>query len=169
MLFKKKKKEVFLNHGLLAEALMILAVEDCRDFKKIAEQYEDDLFGNQLDIRMDKHIRFEVRRFRLDEYSYSFHVDTYIDDIRVNSYFFTLDGKNYGSNFWQEWKLFSKDIYHPLPDSIIIRINEFSAVHVNKKYQRLNDGKKKKEARKQSIWQKEEDELKEVFKNYEQK
>lgn len=168
-MFFKKKKEVLLRHGLLAEALMSLTVKDWHDFKKIAEQYEDKLFGNQLDIRMDEHIRFEVRRFCLDEYSYSFHVDTYIDDIRVNSYFFTLDSKNYGSNFWQEWKLFSKDIYHPLPDSIITQINEFSATHVNKKHQQLNAKKQKAEARKKSIWQTEEDELKEVFKNYEQK
>lgn len=168
MFFKKKKKEVLLNHGLLAEALMSLAVKDWYDFERKTEQFYDNPWHYNPNIRMDEHIRFELRNFD-KKYSYSFHVDTYINDIRVNSYFFTLDSKNYGSDFWQEWKLSSKDIYHPLPDSIIQRINDYSFSLVDKKHQQLNAEKKKVEARKQSIWQKEEVKLKEVFKNYEQK
>lgn len=81
--------------------------------------------------------------------------------------FFTLDSKYRRSDFWQEWKLFSKHIFHPLPDSIIKEINDFSVACVNKKQQQLNTEKKENESRNKSIWQKEEDKLKEVFKNYE--
>lgn len=168
MFFKKKKKEVLLRHGLLAEALMSLTVKDWYDFERKTKQFIENPWHYNPNIRIDEHIRFELSNFD-KKYSYSFHVDTYINDIRVNSYFFTLDSKNYGSDFWQEWKLSSKDIYHPLPDSIIKRINDYSFSLVDKKHQQLNAEKKKVEARKQSIWQKEEDKLKEVFKNYEQK
>ena len=166
-MFFKKKKEVLLNHGLLAEALMSLTVKDWYDFERKTEQFYDNPWHYNPNIRMDEHIRFELRNFD-KKYSYSFHVDTYIDDIRVNSYFFTLS-KNYGSDFWQEWKLFSKKIHHPLPDSIIKQINDFSVACVNKKQQQLDAEKKEKESRNKTIWQKEEDKLKEIFKNYEQK
>ncbi|MFR1685847.1 MAG: hypothetical protein ACLSVX_01540 [Massilimicrobiota timonensis] len=168
MFFKKKKKEVLLNHGLLAEALMSLAVRDWHDFETKAKQVDKDGQYN-LTIRKDEHIKFELSGFDVGHYSYSFVVYTYVDKIQVNRYFFSLDKKNYGLNFWKEWELCNKSIYHPLPGCIIEQINDYSAFWVDTKHQQLNAEKKKVEARKQSIWQKEEVKLKEVFKNYEQK
>ena len=168
MFFKKKKKEVLLNHGLLAEALMCLTVKNWYDFERKTKQFIENPWHYNPNIRIDEHIRFELSNFDTD-YRYSFHVDTYIDDIKVNSYFFILDSKNYSSDFWQEWKLLNKHIYHPLPDFIIKQINDFSETCVNKKHQQLNADKKKEESRDKTIWQKEENKLQEVFKSYEQK
>lgn len=148
---------------------MSLAVEDWYDFINKAEQFDNNPRCGNINIRKDEHIRFELSGFERDEYSYLFHVYTYIDDIKVNYYFFTLDRKYHDSDFWQEWKLFSKKIHHPLPDSIIKQINDFSVACVNKKQQQLDAEKKEKESRNKTIWQKEEDKLKEIFKNYEQK
>lgn len=168
MFFKKKKKEVLLNHGLLAEALMCLTVKEWYDFEKIVKQMDNNPWYYNPNIRLDEHIRFELRNF--DKiYNYLFYVDTYIDDIRVNSYIFTLDSKNYGPDFWQEWELSSKDIYHPLPDSIIKQINDFSEACVNKKHEQLKAEKEQIDSSNKSLWQKEENKLQEVFKSYEQK
>ena len=53
MFFKKKKKEVLLNHGLLAEALMSLTVKNWYDFERKTEHpkllWSDVLFSLNKD------------------------------------------------------------------------------------------------------------------------
>lgn len=163
--FRKKKKNIELNHGLLAEALIASIINHQVDFCEEAKAYKKDWHYKRI-VKMDEHIKFVLSSFQIDDYNYSYFVDTYVDGIKVNQYFFTFYKTNCDSEFWQEWKLSSKEVYHPLPEFIIDKINNFASKTVQNKQKELQLEKKEEEKRRHNRWTDEENTLKGVFDSY---
>lgn len=163
MIFKKKTVE--LNHGCLAAALISLNFNYKSDFIHSAEICKKERDYKKV-IKMDEHIKFILSFFHAEEYGYSYFVKTFVNEIKVNEYHFIINREDMDSYFWKEWRLSSKKIYHPLPDLIIKKINDFSSKTIENSTKERQKKQDEYEQVKHKKWKNEERLLKKVFNGY---
>lgn len=119
------------------------------------------------EVQINNDITITIKDFYVEEYNCTYitiphqimKTATYIGDVKVNEYTFL-----YKSN---QWKLLSKEIYHPIPDSIIQIINNWSLNCVKKHEENQERKNISRQINEQQNYSKEENILKSIFKKYE--
>ena len=119
------------------------------------------------EVQINNDITITIKDFYVEEYNCTYitiphqimKTATYIEDVKVNEYTFLCKS--------DRWKLLSKEIYHPIPDSIIQIINNWSLNCVKKHEENQERKNISRQINEQQNYSKEENILKSIFKKYE--